>query len=199
MSSAFFASHCFLTLCFMFSKYVAQFWKFSAYKKGFSIDWDYFCSSQGTFNTQEWIQLKAFSVQRRQPVQDQPIPYRSAFHLPSPSPSTVAFLQGWGREITEGKNEKKNSDPANQGAKAIMMKSNYKYILEILECFFFFWDYVHSFNILFPFHDLNLYLAIRRQLTVKHSCPFENMVVTCCWHEEAMETFSSLLPSLFYT
>lgn len=84
LSSAFLASHCFVTLCFMFSKYIAQFWKFSASKKGFSIDWDYFCSSQGTFNTQEWIQLKAFSVQRKQTVQDQSSPYCSAFRLLSP-------------------------------------------------------------------------------------------------------------------
>lgn len=84
LSSAFLASHCFVTQCFVFSKYVAQFWKCSAYKKGFSIDWDYFCSSQGTFNTQDWIQLKAFSVQRRHIVQDHFIPCSIPFHPHSP-------------------------------------------------------------------------------------------------------------------
>lgn len=81
LSSAFLASRCFVILCFVFSQYVAQFWKCSAFKKGFSIDWDYFCSSQGTFNTQEWIQLKAFSVQRIQTVQDHFILYWILFHL----------------------------------------------------------------------------------------------------------------------
>lgn len=60
-----------------------------------------------------------------------------------------------------------------------MMKSNYKYILEISGVFFLLrLSYVHFFNILFPFHDLNLYLAMLRQLIVKYSCPLENMVVT---------------------
>lgn len=97
LSSAFLASHCFVTLCFMFSKYIAQFWKFSASKKGFSIDWDYFCSSQGTFNTQEWIQVKAFSVQRKQTVQDQSIPYCSAFRLLSPFTIHYGLLTGVGQ------------------------------------------------------------------------------------------------------
>lgn len=181
LSSALLASHCFVTLCFVFSKYVAQFWKFLASKKGFSIDWDYFCSSQGTFNTQGWIQWKAFSVQRMQTVQDHFIPYWISSHL---SPST-GMGQGAHWRLTNSKNKEKHWGLTKKGAKGMVMKSNYKYILELSRlffCFAFFFLlkllYVHYYNFLFLLHDLTGYLATFRQLIVKYSCPSENVIVT---------------------
>lgn len=57
-----------------------------------------FCSSQGTFNAEERIQLKVFSAHRGNAVWEHFILEHTPLHSPSHFGPITAFLQGKGRE-----------------------------------------------------------------------------------------------------
>lgn len=112
---------------------------------------NYFCSSQGTFNTEEQIQLKIFSAHRRNAACEHFILLHTPLHLPSHFGPHHGRLTGKRHRAMKANSssEEKSYNVTHTMAWGIITKLNYKYILEV-SVFSFIW-YAHSFIFFFPF------------------------------------------------